>query len=326
VIEIRRILCPTDFSETSRRALERAIALARWYEAELVVLHVLPLTPSVAAFPPLVSPFTLAPVPRERFGEELERFSSLAAEAGIRSSTMLAEGSAAGEILDVARRLPADLVVMGTHGRGGFERLVLGSVAEKVLRNACCPVLTVPRSAGPAPAQPSPPFARILCASDFSPASTRALEYALYLAQETKASLTLLHALEWSSGEDVPEHRHLDGDEYRRYLEDEARGLLAAAVPEEARLWCDVRVAVGMGQPDLEIERVALEVGADLIVMGVRGRGAVDLMLFGSTTRHVLREAGLPVLTVGVPRAVAEDHPTPGWAVAGRPSAAAPKA
>jgi nucleotide-binding universal stress UspA family protein len=81
-----------------------------------------------------------------------------------------------------------------------------------------------------------------------------------------------------------------------------------------------------MGQPDLEIERVALEVGADLIVMGVRGRGAVDLMLFGSTTRHVLREAGLPVLTVGVPRAVAEDHPTPGWAVAGRPSAAAPKA
>jgi nucleotide-binding universal stress UspA family protein len=304
MIEIRRILCPTDFSDASKRAMERAIVLAKWYEAELTVLHVLSLAPSTTGFPPAVSPFTLALVPRERFLEDLRRFSASAVEAGVRTEVVLGEGSAAGEILDAARKIPADLIVMGTHGRGGFERLVLGSVAEKVLRRACCPVVTVPASAEPLGSSPSPPFGSILCACDFSAASRRALDYALSLAQEAKSVLTVLHVVEWSPEQDVREHRHLDAGGYRRYLEDEARGLLEAAIPDEARLWCDIHTVVGMGRVPGEIERVARERKADLIVMGIEGRGPVDMMLFGSTTRHVIRESGLPVLTVGTRRAL----------------------
>lgn len=298
MIQIRRVLCPTDFSDDARRAFEHAVALARWYEAEITVLHVQPLVPSAAVFPPVFSPLSLDRVPHERIVEELRRFSAPAVAAGVRSDVMVRDGRPAAEILDLARALPADILVMGTHGRGGFERLVLGSVAEKVLRKAGCPVLTVPPTGESTPAAPSSLFSRILCPVDFSPSSARALDYALSLAQEAKASLSVLHVVEWSPGEEVREHRHFDVAGYRRYLEEEACRLLRARIPEEARLWCEMHERVVSGKAYLEIEREAREGKADLIVMGVQGRGALDLMLFGSTTHHVIRESHLPVLTV----------------------------
>jgi nucleotide-binding universal stress UspA family protein len=297
VIKMRRILCPTDFSDFSRHALERAVALARWYESAVTVLHVVPFVPSPATFPPGVSPLTLEPVPHDRILEELKRFAEPVAAAGLECDALLRDGNAAKEILDLAGTLPADLLVMGTHGRGGFERLVLGSVAEKVLRKASCPVLTVPAPRPDATA-PLAPFARILCPVDFSPSSMKALDYALSLAQEAKATLTVLHVVEWSPDEEVREHRHFDVPEYRRYLEEEARSMLRQAIPEEARLWCAPREIVVPGKPREEILRAAREAQAEMIVMGVQGRGAVDLMFFGSTTHHVIRESHCPVLTI----------------------------
>ena len=300
MIQIRRILCPTDFSDFSRRALRYAVALARWYEAEITLLHVVPLVPSVATatFPPGVSPLTLEPVSHDRILEELRRFAEPAAAVGLRFDTVVRDGSAVGEVLDLARTLPADLLVMGTHGRGGFERLVLGSVAEKVLRKACCPVLTVPQPAEGIPAGTPPLFRRILCAVDFSPSSMKALDYALSVAEEAKASLTVLHVVEWSPDDEVREHRHFDVSGYRRYLEEEARGMLRKAIREEARLWCETDEVVAVGRAHLVVVRVARVAPADLIVMGVQGRGAVDLVLFGSTTHHVIRESQCPVLTI----------------------------
>jgi CPA2 family monovalent cation:H+ antiporter-2 len=297
MIQIRRILCATDFSDHSRHAFGQAVALAHWYEAEITLLHIIPRVPSATAFPPVVNPLTLDPISRSRILEELRRFGQPAAAAGVRFEAVLRDGGAAPQILEVARTLPADLLVLGTHGRGGFERLVLGSVAEKVLRKADCPVLIVPPPEADA-ATPSPLFAKILCPVDFSPSSVKALEYALSLAQEAKASLTVLHVVEWSPAEEVREHRHFDAPAYRRYLEEEASRLLRAAVPEEARLWCETSERVATGKAAIEIERAAREEKADLIVMGVQGRGAVDLMLFGSTTHHVIRESHLPVLTI----------------------------
>jgi nucleotide-binding universal stress UspA family protein len=298
MIQIRRILWPTDFSDFSRRALEHAVALGRWYEADLTLLHVASFVPSTATFPPGVSPLTSEPIGHDRILEELNRFADPVAAAGLRSDVVLRDGNAAGEILDLAKTLPADLVVMGTHGRGGFERLVLGSVAEKVLRKACCPVLTVPPTAEEAHTGAPALFESILCPVDFSPTSMKALDYALSIAQEAKASLTLLHVVEWSPDDEVREHRHFNVPEYRLYLEEEARDMLRYAVPKEARLWCEPREIVAIGKPREEIQRVARETGAHLIVMGVQGRGAVDLMLFGSTTHHVIREAHCPVLTI----------------------------
>ena len=134
---------------------------------------------------------------------------------------------------------------------------------------------------------------------DFSEASLAALGYALKLAEESCAEITVLHVLEWLV-EDEPGARiaGFDVPEFRRYLEKDARERLRGVVPEEARDWCRPREEVVGGRPWREILRVAEERQADLVVMGVRGRNPVDIALFGSTTQHVVRGARCPVLVV----------------------------
>jgi nucleotide-binding universal stress UspA family protein len=238
----------------------------------------------------------LGPVPRAHLQEELQRFAKPAADAGLETRVRLLEGNATRSILEEARDAGADLIVLGTHGREGFERLVLGSVAEKVLRQAACPVLTVGQpAAGPPPGPPL--YGRILCAVDFSRCSLRALDYALSLAQEAKALLHVLHVLEWAPDQGIREHAAPDpglGD----FLVREATQRLREAIPEEARDWCRPEEIVSTGKPYAAILREAREKGSELIVMGVRGRGALDLALFGSTTHHVVRQAPCPVLTI----------------------------
>ena len=167
--EIDRILCPIDFSETSRHALEQACAFARWYRARVTVLHVvnLPLPPTMPA-PGLGVPAN-----------------------GV--DAVVVEGSTLPEILRQAEQMPADLLVMGTHGRSGFEALFLGSMTEKVLRSTRVPVLTVPPAVERVE---SVTYQTILCPIEFSDPSIRALEYALTLAEETGARLILLHVIE----------------------------------------------------------------------------------------------------------------------------------
>jgi nucleotide-binding universal stress UspA family protein len=209
------------------------------------------------------------------------------------------EGRVVAEILERARAWPADLLVMGTHGRGGFERWVLGSVTEKVLRKAPCPVLTVPPPASGLHPSGAVLYRAIVCPVDFSDASLAALRHALKLAEESAAEITVLHVIEWLV-EDEPGARiaGFDVPEFRRYLEQDAREKLKGTVPEEARDWCRPREEVVGGRPWREILRVADERQADLVVMGVRGRHPVDIALFGSTTHHVVRGARCPVLVV----------------------------
>src|SRR5262245_26669743 len=294
MIGFRRILCPVDFSEFSPHALSHAAALARRYEGRATLLYVAPLLPSVVTFPMSVDPLTLDPASREGLWAELRELAGKLQDE-VPMDVALLEGDAARQILQRAREGEADLVVMGTHGRSGFERWVLGSVTEKVLRKAHCPVLTVPPAAGAAAPEG---FRRILCPVDFSPMSNLGVKQALSLAESTKASLTLLHVVQWLPDDEVREHRHFDVAGFRAYLERDSLRQLNALVPEAARDWCAVKEAVVFGKPWGEVLRRAAEDASDLIVMGVSGRGAVDRMLFGSTTHHVVREAACPVLTV----------------------------
>jgi nucleotide-binding universal stress UspA family protein len=199
-------------------------------------------------------------------------------------------------ILDYAAQIEADLVVIGTHGRTGFERLMLGSVTEKVVRKARCPVLTVPRGAELAAGQPV--FRRVLCGVDFSDASDRALEYALSLAEEANGTLTLVHVLEWLGEPSLLGPSPFDLQAYRRALTSEAQRLLESRVPADARDWCQATAVVREGKPYQELLRAATDTGADLLVLGVHGRGVIDRMLFGSTLQQVVRQAACPVLTV----------------------------
>ena len=207
--------------------------------------------------------------------------------------TLLLEGPPARCILERAESSSADLIVLGTHGRSGFEHLVLGSVAEKVLRRARCPVLTVPPKVGTA----SVPYKRLLCPVDFSESSLRALRFALSIAQESGAHLTVLHAFEWASdGAFLTEQ--FDTPDFRCRLEEQVRDRVSQQLTDEARTWCEIETRLAYGKPYREILDIAERDGADLIVIGVHGRNALDLMLFGSTTNQVVRRASCPVLTL----------------------------
>ncbi len=278
MISITRILCPVDSSDFSFRALRYGSELAAWYRAELVALSV---RPSFMPSTPLERWPALDPEAVQRRDASLRTFvRDAVGESNPR--IIMVEGDVVEQIVSVASEIPADMIVMGTHGLRGFERLLLGSVTERVLRKAPCPVLTVPRQTTEA-ATHTVAFKTIVCAVDFSPASRRAVHYALSLAQESAGRLLLVHAL--------------DG---RRTFAQRAQSELEALIPPSARLWCEPEVVVGDDRAYVEVLRVAAERQADLIVLGVHGRDAIDLRLFGSTAQHVTRSARCPVLTVGV--------------------------
>ena len=303
MIEFRRILCPIDFSDYSRHALTHAGAIARWYDAAITVLHVSPVVPIAAYAPgtPMHQSILLTPTERDAILEEMRRFAEdeIRGDAPIRFE--IVEGHAAADILARSSSADCDLIVMGTHGRSGFERLVLGSVAEKVLRKAHCPVLTVPpRAGGPVPSEV---FTRILCATDFSDCSIRALTYAMSLAQEADARLTVLHVIELPMELSAETNETVRGGlrtfwEYVAGAERERGERLAALVPDSVRSACTVETVIAKGTPYREILRSAEAQRSDLIVMGIHGRGAADLLFFGSTTQHVVRQAACPVLTL----------------------------
>lgn len=298
MIEFPHILCPVDLSESSLRPLAHAAALARWYKSQLTVLHVVPtFDPVPVPSESLGGARVIYPVPREEVLDELRRVVATAGAGPIDAVLATEPGDPAKVIVDHAVVIPADLVVMGTHGRGGLERFIVGSVAEKVLRKAPCPVLTVPpQVTATLPAQVQ--FKKILCAVDFSPSALQAFGFALDLARQAGGSITVLHIIEWLTEEEPRSHPHFKVSEFREHLADDARERLHALVAEEPQTWTTIQEVVVLGRAHREILRVAAEAQADLIVMGAQGRGGLGLTLFGSTTQQIVRGAACPVLTI----------------------------
>ena len=295
MLQIREILCPTDFSDASRHALEHAMVIARWYDARLTAVNVI----HMAVLPPIMAAsyadVPLPPVPTyEEQEATLRAWLEPAERGGVRTRRLVTEGAAAHVILDEARSLHADLIVMGTHGLGGFERFMLGSVTEKVLRRAVCPVLTVPPAMQTAA---KVPYTRMLCAVDVSDPSLAALTTAFAFAQEADAALTIVHVFDWPADEDLLVER-FDAGEFHRVVEEQTRQRLEALIPADVRVWCTPRVTLAYGKPYREIVEIAAREQADLIVMGVHGRNPLNLALFGSTTNQVVRHAPCPVLTL----------------------------
>ena len=292
-----RILCAVDKSECSVRALQYAVALQQSHRAALSVLTVRPRVAPPALWTEYPVAPELAPMDPETEEAELRAFIQSSVGASL-ARVIVREGVIVPEIIAAAHVLDIDLLVMGTHGPGAVERWLLGSVAENVLRHASCPVLTVPSHAGEPPDAPAKPFKTILCAIDFSRDSQRALTVAHGLAQAAAGRLVVVHALEHLSGETPALAAHFNVADFRRTLEGVARQRLGELLVSEVDNQCETRVVVANGKASREVLRVAATTEADLIVLGVHGRNAIDLALFGSTTRHVLHRATVPVLTV----------------------------
>jgi nucleotide-binding universal stress UspA family protein len=294
--EIKRILCPTDFSGASAHAIDQAIALAARRKARITALHVY--TPTSIALPGLPVLEGLDADLSRMQDETAARFRA-ATDAGIGVDVLIDVGEPARRILDRADALAADMIVMGTHGTSGFQHLMLGSVTEKVLRKASCAVLTVPPHA-----RATSTFVRVLCPLDFSDPSLAACQAALSLTQASHGALMLLHVIEWPwqeppapAAHDLPPAQAAALAEFRRYLETSAlmrlETLIAGAALDPPPI-----PQIVHGKPYVEILRVAALDGADLIVMGVHGRNVFDMALFGSTTNQVVRQATCPVLTL----------------------------
>ena len=295
-MDLARILCPVDFSEASEHAVAQAVVMAGFYKSHITALHVL--TPLTLGALGVATSAEEEPDRRRRLTSET--FAG-AMSKGIAVDVLIDVGQPVGLILDRAANLPANLIVMGTHGTSGFQHLILGSVAEKVLRKAPCPVLTVPPCAQ---ATSRLPFEHLLCAVDFSAPSRDALRSAFSLAQESGARLTLLHVLEWPWEEppspmpgELPFEQGVALSEFRRYMEASATNRLESLIPPSVPR-SQVTVRLGNGKPYVQVLNAAAQERSDLIIVGVHGRNPIDMALFGSTTNQIVRRATCPVLTL----------------------------
>jgi nucleotide-binding universal stress UspA family protein len=282
-IAIKNILFATDFEAPASRALPFAVAMANRYGARLYVSHVIPREAYACASPETV----------DRVLKEVGDFAAYTLtqivdslqQHGLRCDAVLGEGNITETIKDFVSKYSADLVVVGS-SRAGWGKAVLGSVAEEIIRESPCPVLTVgPRVTSLA----SSGVQCVICATDFSPASIHAVEFAVSLAEEYQAHLTVLHVLEgrlptsFQFGVEFTERR------------------LRQALPTEVDLRFKPELVVEMGSVADRIVNLTADLSGDIIIMGSHGAGALSQMVsrLGSIVHKVVSLAPCPVLTVG---------------------------
>jgi len=288
-----RILVPTDLSAPSDAALAYARGLAGTLDATLHLLHVVgnPFLRAVVGDPHDQETATLRQLQERLPDEDRRRFRAL--------PVVERSDEPADEIVSYARTRGIDLIVMGTRGRSGMAHVLMGSVAEKVVRSAPCPVLTLreaPRMEWNAPARPT----RILVPTDFSAPSDAALDSARLLAARFGASLHVLHVLEErvASGAFGLEGYAPESHEARSAPFDDAMQRLAATLTPDDRTTLQARTEVIFGTGARSIVDYAADNSFDLIVMGTHGRTGVAHLVMGSMAETVVRRAPCPVMTV----------------------------
>jgi nucleotide-binding universal stress UspA family protein len=284
-----KILLPVDFSERSTGAARYAQALARHFQAELVLLHVL--TPPSHEFGALeIAGSMLGELYRnraERASQELDRF--LTAEMpGLKVRRIVLEGDPAKTIVALAHDEGVDIIIMPTHGYGPFRRYILGSNTAKVLHDADCPVWTGVHLEQ-APALAPIPFRSILCAVDLGPQSSRTLDWAAWLARQFGARLRVVHA---TAGAPDP------GDDPEWRWRTETR---AAAGRELLRLLdgvgAEADLSIEAGEPAQVICSAAARAEADVLVIG-RGSAAGVFGRLRTNAYAIIRQSPCPVVSV----------------------------
>ena len=285
--KLQRILTAVDFSEPARAAFDHALALSRLHDAELTVVHAVPSD----------RPFKWHA--RERIAL-VGALRDAAQTGGVRFKVSVQHGDPAGVILLHATARQADLIVLGTSERSRLDRFRFGSVAETVALGATQPVLVVPPASGKA-ADPTVPFKNILVAVDFGEGSREAVERALSMAN-ANSRVTVVHVIRGVPPESASRYMyHLMEPEYQRQLARDAWRRIPEVIPATVKRSRKVHVRVVTGDRAAGISRVATEVDADLILMGVTNRGAIGRMVLGSTAARVIRTARRPVLAIPQP-------------------------
>jgi nucleotide-binding universal stress UspA family protein len=278
-----RILVATDFSAPANNALKTAISISQLFRSKLSIVH---------ASSPVINGVDAGPVPQEMINANLdadkEQMNQLVlGEAGLgelNPHTLVTYADPVGLIKQTAREVKADLIVVGSHGPRGLERLALGSVAEAVLHQATCPVLIV----GPKCKVQQYPFRSILFATDLRTTGLRGAQYATGLAERFHATLTFLHVVigkSTSSGVEL------------EVVDDRTKRELQRLLPADIDRSCRAKVLLEFGSPAKVIASVAQAECASLIVVGLKDHALADHDPW-STLSHIIREVNCAVLGV----------------------------
>jgi nucleotide-binding universal stress UspA family protein len=285
-MDIKNVLVPTDFSLPAKAALNYGVAVARKFRARLTLVHVLDVQPLLTAAAELDSNLEL-----ERREEALDKLSALLVpedEDDLDLHVVVKSGDLQSEIIRTIAEQSADIVVLGTHGRGRLGRFIIGSTTEQLLRKLAIPVLTV-RSTRPLD------FRRILFATDLSEPSMKAFDFALSLAQGLRSDIVAVHAVDkamTSSAEDVV------ATEMRDVAMRQARQKLDMLVTEGKRHGVEIQTVLAEGTAAREILKTSDQSGADLILLAISSKGFLERALIGATAEQVVREANVPVLSI----------------------------
>ena len=295
-LKLNKIMVPTDFSEASKQSLSYAEAFAKKFGASVILVYVAPA--QAAAELSRIGIVLEEKLALAKAQESLGQFRAKELSRSLPVETQLRTGSPDVEINNAAKELRADLIILSTHGRTGLKHFFLGSTAERVVRHAPCPVLTIREQAFRVKFPDDSPcgFKRILLPLDFSEASHKALAYAAAFAEECGAEITLLHVVELPAYPELG-YAHVpmkEAEQKKAALE--TLQVAPLALGENARFIKSTLVRVG--NPSQEIIEEARKENFDLIVISTHGHGGLRHFLLGSTTEKVVRHAACPVLVV----------------------------
>lgn len=299
-VAVKNVLFATDFSASSEAALPYAAAICRHFGSTLHLAHVLS-DASLLLMTGGVDYVSMGTIYEDAHTEVKEKLDQISARLeGIPLRSYVRHGAVWRSLNNIIEENEVDMIVLGTHGRTGLGKLLLGSVAEDILRHASCPVLTVgPKVSGRAklPAFPrrghdlAPlelELEQIVFATDFAPSAPVIAQRATKLAEEFSARLTLVHVIE--------DYTQLGS---RPGPMDEGVVRLQALIPADAALQYPAETVLEFGSPAERILKVAAEREADMIVLGARSaRDIGSTHLPWSSAHHVIAQAHCPVLTI----------------------------
>jgi nucleotide-binding universal stress UspA family protein len=284
---MQRILIATDFSRDAFRAMQYGLVLAQQFKAGIELFT--SFSPSsLKRSDPELAASGYSERARAGVRENLGNLANRLSGEGVTVSYELGSGTPVTAICERAEAVSADLVVLGAHGSHGFDHTFLGSTAERTARAAACPVLTTS-----ADAPEASEICKILVATDFSPDAEAALIWAQRLSARCGAAISLIHSVVPPFG--VGEEELYTEDKRTSEEIEKARGHLQAIA---AGLDTEVEISVGTHYPETDALREAAQSGADLIVVGTRGRRGLPAVVLGSTTVQIMRGARIPVVSV----------------------------
>jgi nucleotide-binding universal stress UspA family protein len=284
----KTILCPVDFSDFSANALRYALAISKENEAKLILYHVVPDMDRTTTYMELVYAGDPPQELMKRAKNEMDSFTSEILPAGLEIIKQVEFGPPVEKILDKIKKENVDLVVMGTHGKTGYERFFLGSVTGKILHKTMVPVLTVCKPThhfihekGPRAVE----IRKILCALDLSRGDQLVGDLALELARLYQSELSLLHVATKKEGQDW-----FDRESFA------VRKMKYLVGPDQD--WCKVRYLVENGRPGEEIMKAVERHGIDLLVMGHHTHLPVQEAVLGSVALKAIAGSTCPVLVL----------------------------